>query len=236
MRKKTHGMTNAPEYKVWNRITQICHNKNNPSFKIYGELGVEVCEVWRNNPAAFIEDVGQKPPGKFYFQRIDIKKNFEPGNVKWSPVVYVRHRGVHRLTRGVEYAAWRKIKMRCFKANDPAFDRYGGRGISMFDGWKNDFMAFYNYLGPKPSKKHSIDRIDNNRGYEPGNVRWATQIQQARNKRNIKMIQICCQIKSLPEWCEIYGKKRALVAGRLRRGWDLIKALNKPIPANKRIT
>ena len=82
-----------------------------------------------------------------------------------------------------EYHAWISAKQRCYNKKTHNYYRYGGRGITMFEGWINDFNAFYQYLGPCPSKSHSIDRINNNLGYEPGNVRWATSTQQANNRR-----------------------------------------------------
>lgn len=82
-----------------------------------------------------------------------------------------------------EYGAWRKAKGRCFDPNDRAFDNYGGRGITMCDAWANDFAAFLAHVGPRPSRHHSLDRIENDGHYEPGNVRWATRSQQSKNRR-----------------------------------------------------
>jgi len=86
-----------------------------------------------------------------------------------------------------EYIAWQRMKDRCLNKNCPDYHRYGGRGIKVFSGWVNDPVAFINYVGPRPSPKHSIDRIDNNLGYEPGNVRWATMREQSRNQRSTKL-------------------------------------------------
>ena len=66
------------------------------------------------------------------------------------------------------------------------FHRYGGRGITVAAEWRHDFAAFYAHVGPRPGPEYSIDRIDVNGNYEPGNVRWATRLQQARNKRRAK--------------------------------------------------
>lgn len=81
------------------------------------------------------------------------------------------------------YGAWLHIKSRCFNPNIPYFWRYGGRGITMCDEWRNSFQAFRDYIGEAPSPKHSIDRYPNRDGnYEPGNVRWATQREQVVNR------------------------------------------------------
>ena len=82
-----------------------------------------------------------------------------------------------------EYAIWCKIKSRCHNTNNRAYKDYGARGITLCDKWKHDFLAFYADVGPRPSVAHSIDREDNDKGYTPENCRWATKVEQARNKR-----------------------------------------------------
>lgn len=80
-----------------------------------------------------------------------------------------------------ESTAWRDAKRRCTNPNCKKWERYGGRGITMCDEWMNSFEQFFAYIGPKPTSQHSLDRIDNDGNYEPGNVRWATKQEQARN-------------------------------------------------------
>ena len=82
-----------------------------------------------------------------------------------------------------EYGTWRAIKTRCFNSNSPSYKHYGGRGITMCDRWRNDYAAFHADMGPRPSPNLSIDRINNDGNYEPGNCRWATQKQQIANRR-----------------------------------------------------
>lgn len=92
----------------------------------------------------------------------------------------------HGATRGgytPEYRAWMAIKYRCFKPSAAGYCDYGGRGITMAALYINDFPAFLAEIGPRPSPRYSIDRIDNEKGYEPGNMRWATSKQQRANQR-----------------------------------------------------
>lgn len=84
-----------------------------------------------------------------------------------------------------EYGIWRQMMKRCTYKKYKYFDRYGGRGIKVCDRWL-EFENFIVDMGPRPSKNHQIDRIDNNGNYQPENCRWTTQINNARNKSNSK--------------------------------------------------
>lgn len=80
------------------------------------------------------------------------------------------------------YKIWQGMKARCHGKNPN--QRYGGRGIIVCERWKNSFQAFVEDMGPRPSLKHSVDRINVHGNYEPGNCRWATPVEQANNKAN----------------------------------------------------
>lgn len=86
-----------------------------------------------------------------------------------------------------EYRVWSGMNTRCYNKKNRAYPSYGGRGIRVYELWrsgrKNAFDAFLEYVGPRPSPRHSLDRIHNDRDYRPGNVRWATQKEQSRNRR-----------------------------------------------------
>lgn len=96
----------------------------------------------------------------------------------------------HGNTRGgkktSEYRIWAGIKQRCSNPNASSYDRYGGRGIKMSDNWVNSFETFLSDMGPRPSKKHSIDRKDVNGDYSPENCKWSTTIEQSINKSKFK--------------------------------------------------
>lgn len=92
-------------------------------------------------------------------------------------------RTTHGMAYSAEHRAWSKAKGRCHCPTDAGHSEYGGRGIQMCERWRNSFEAFLHDVGMRPSSEHSLDRIDVNKGYEPGNVRWATRIEQANNTR-----------------------------------------------------
>jgi hypothetical protein len=92
----------------------------------------------------------------------------------------------HGKSLTTEYNSWSLLKDRCFNRNCPAFDRYGARGITVCERWRDSFENFFADMGPKPSPEHSIDRINNNEGYSPENCRWATDTEQVRNRGILK--------------------------------------------------
>jgi len=89
----------------------------------------------------------------------------------------------HRRSRTPLWWIWCAIKQRCANPRCKDYPAYGGRGITICARWSSSFEAFLEDVGERPSDAHSIDRIENDRGYEPGNVRWATGVEQARNRR-----------------------------------------------------
>lgn len=106
---------------------------------------------------------------------------------------HIKDVGDFHRTHGVPkknkvYVAWIHIKSRCLNHNDKSYPRYGAKGITIQEDWINDFIAFRDYIGnpPDDGQRWSIDRIDNSLGYQEGNIRWATDKQQARNKGKMK--------------------------------------------------
>lgn len=86
----------------------------------------------------------------------------------------------HGMSGTKEYRTWKSMHTRCYNTKIPQYKDWGGRGIQVL---YKTFEEFYNEVGPAPSAKHSIDRINNDKHYEPGNCRWATAIEQSHNKR-----------------------------------------------------
>lgn len=120
--------------------------------------------------------------------------------------------------RSREYRAWIDVRRRCFDEKHGTFAKYGARGIGMHEGWRDDFGAFLSEIGPAPSERHTVDRIDNAKGYEPGNVRWATQKEQMRNLRKNVYVWLNGERMLLAEACEKEGVNYYVAYARLRRG------------------
>ena len=116
-----------------------------------------------------------------------------------------------------EYWVWRRMRRRCYEPGHKSYPDYGGRGIKVCPEWRHDFEEFYLYVGKMPTPEHSLDRIDNNGNYEPGNVRWATATEQRRNRRNANMVTFNGETKCMAAWAESLGVHRATLEGRLKR-------------------
>lgn len=117
-----------------------------------------------------------------------------------------------------EKTIWRSMVSRCTNPSSKHFRHYGGRGIVVCQQWIDSCDAFIADVGRRPSPDHSIDRIDNNGNYEPGNVRWATRSQQGRNKRNNVWVELDGEIMILPEAAERLGEPIKVAHSRLGHG------------------
>lgn len=116
-----------------------------------------------------------------------------------------------------EYLAWGSIIQRCTNPKNENYATYGGRGISVCAEWRASYEAFLADVGRRPSAEHSIDRIDNDRGYEPGNVRWATSGVQARNTRSTRLITAFGKTQCLSDWATEIGVSVPALIGRLAK-------------------
>lgn len=126
----------------------------------------------------------------------------------------------HGKTGSSEYMIWAMAKDRCRNPNNPSYPAYGGRGIAMTPDWANDFCRFYEDMGPRPSKKHSIERLDVNGNYEPGNCVWATYAEQNRNYCRNVYIHRNGKRYVLTDLARAVGlRPNVAVCRRLRLGW-----------------
>lgn len=127
-----------------------------------------------------------------------------------------------------EYQSWRHMHRRCTAKSGKHHRSYAGRGITVCERWKS-FENFLADMGPKPTPKYTIDRINNNGNYEPGNCRWATPAEQSRNMRHNIYVEHDGERVLLMDVVERLGLKRMVVYGRLKNGWSLEAALGTPV-------
>lgn len=139
----------------------------------------------------------------------------------------------HANYKRPEYGIWCAMKDRCNRQANRNFKDYGGRGIKICPEWDHSFDAFFSYVGARPSKHHSIDRIDNDGDYAPGNVRWATQSQQARNTRIAKTVSFNGETLHLLEWAARYGIGYSSLNYRLAHGWEFERAITTPVRVSR---
>jgi hypothetical protein len=134
----------------------------------------------------------------------------------------------HGMSNNPEYGAWRAMRARCSNPKLKCYHNYGGRGIQVCAEWAESFEAFYRHIGPRPSPRHSLDRIDNSRGYEPGNVRWALPMQQNRNSRRNLLVEYGGRTLTLIEWAELTGINYYTIMSRIYDlGWSVERALTE---------
>lgn len=134
-------------------------------------------------------------------------------------------RRTHGGSRTPEYHALAAMIRRCERPTGPDAHLYYARGITVCDRWRNDFAAFLADMGPKPSPQHSIDRIDVNGHYEPGNCRWALPVVQANNTRRNVYLTVDGETMSAAQWADRMGIRRSTVYARVARGWAVDRVL-----------
>jgi hypothetical protein len=125
------------------------------------------------------------------------------------------------------YFVWKGIIARCTKPTDAAFPDYGGRGIGVCHQWL-DFDTFVADMGERPTPDHQIERINNDRGYELTNCRWATAKEQANNRRSSHVITVDGVSHTAAEWGPLVGLDSRTIGSRIRAGWDPAAAVKTP--------
>ena len=135
----------------------------------------------------------------------------------------------HGATGTPEYKVWNALLQRCYNPRNKRYTDYGGRGVTVCDDWRHDFASFLAYVGPRPSPRHSIDRKDNERGYEPGNVQWSTGKEQMRNRRVTRYFEVNGVNVCLAELAEKCGIPSNTLRARLLAGWPHEKAFTQPV-------
>lgn len=132
-----------------------------------------------------------------------------------------------RITK--EYNSWCDMLKRCTNPSCISYPRYGGRGISICERWAGSFENFLADMGPRPEGT-TLDRKDNDGNYEPGNCRWATKLQQARNTRTNRFITWGGVSRTIAEWAELLPVSAATLGQRINKlGWPIDRAMTAPV-------
>ena len=140
----------------------------------------------------------------------------------------------HGMHKTPEYKAWMAMNERCANPKHKYYEYYGGRGIVVCELWRDSFQVFYDDMGPRPSTKHSLDRIDNAAGYSPNNCRWATKSEQQNNMRSNRAITYEGITLNLSQWARRMGISNDCLCRRLNSGWAIEDALTRPVRENRR--
>lgn len=124
-----------------------------------------------------------------------------------------------------EYRVFHVMLDRCYRKTCKNFKEYGARGITVCERWRTSFPNFISDMGRRPTPLHTIERINNDGNYEPGNCRWATRLEQGGNRRNTIVLTAFGKTKTIPQWCKDTGLNYSTLIKRHRQGWTAERAL-----------
>ena len=134
----------------------------------------------------------------------------------------------HGDTKSCDYRSWQGMRQRVGLKTHHAYEQYGGRGISICDRWQS-YELFLEDMGRRPTIGHTLDRIDNNGNYEKNNCRWATKVEQNRNRSDSNPVTINGETRTIAEWAEVSGIPKTTLHDRIRRRlWDPVEAITRP--------
>lgn len=190
-----------------------------------------------------IGPVGKNKKGVVWLCRCDCGNTVTPltnhlasGNTKscgcLQKEIAVRRNTTHGMTKHPIHQIWISIIQRCANPKDRSYANYGGRGIAICDEWRHNFKTFHDYVSQLShcgEEGYTLDRINNSLGYSPGNLRFATRVEQNRNQRKNVMITHNGKTQCLAAWATELDVSRATLNARLRRGWSIERALTTPI-------
>lgn len=162
--------------------------------------------------------------GRTHYGKTFCEKHYKRARAHGSPDItfHVAYKGSHGKSKSLAYRRWSAMRARCHSLHP----RYGGRGIKVCDEW-DSFVTFYQDMGDPP-KGMSLNRIDNDGNYCKENCQWATDKQQARNRSDNILIEYEGRRMTIPEWSERFNIDPLLLRNRIRRGWNVGRALNAP--------
>ena len=147
----------------------------------------------------------------------------------------------HNMAGTPEYQAWYSMQNRCYNKNYISYPNYGDRGIKICERWKKQFENFLEDMGLKPDVVYSLDRIDNEGNYScghcddcitngwPSNCKWATRTEQNNNARSNISITYNGKTQNVASWAKEFNISKDTLGSRLKRGWDIERALTEPV-------
>lgn len=141
---------------------------------------------------------------------------------------YVKHGFTHHPL----YFVWTGMMRRCYSKDHKFYRHYGGRGITVCSEW-HDIAAFIFDMSATYKEGLLLDRVDNDKGYSPGNCKWSTPREQGNNRRSNLLLSIGETVKTLSQWREHFGIKKPSYQKRRQLGWSIIEALTTPIHGRK---
>ena len=142
--------------------------------------------------------------------------------------LFVEQARSHGLSARPEYHIWEGMVQRCTNPNASSYDRYGAKGIICCDRWRNSFETFWEDMGARPSPRHTLERLNGSRGYEPSNVIWATYAEQNRNTSRNRRYTINGVTLCLTDWARGCGIHFNTLRQRLKTGWPIERAISEP--------
>jgi len=189
--------------------------------KQFGRL--TILNLYRNNNRTFAECICTCGNSKnINFHAIKIEHTTSCGCYNKEVITK------HSLYGTKEYRSWQHMLRRCDTPNTDSSHLYFEKGIRVCERWKI-FLNFLEDMGNAPTVTHSIDRLDNNKGYYKENCRWATKIEQSRNTNRNKLIEYNGEVKCMSEWAETFNIKYGVVVKRFQMGWCAVKVFTTPI-------
>lgn len=168
------------------------------------------CAIWR----CLCECGNEKLKSSY-----DLKRNHAPSCGCWGRERTTASTKTHGKTETSEYERWASMKQRCNNPKHKMYSYYGGRGITVCESWNESFEAFLSDMGEAPPGM-SLDRMDNDGNYEPGNCRWATATTQIRNRSNCHYLTARGETLLLSDWAAKVGVRKGTIANRIRYGWS----------------
>jgi hypothetical protein len=152
----------------------------------------------------------------------------------WNTDCRIKYDHSRLVRKTPEYIAYHSMIQRCYKEGSQNWPRYGARGIGVCERWRKGFEFFYADMGNRPSKKHSLDRIDNDGDYSPENCRWATSHVQMNNIRANHWLTCDGISLTIMQWSRVYGVAETTIHTRLRKGWPEEAAIKLPPDVRKK--